>query len=195
MRSRWACCSAASGSPRRQAQVPALPRTGLSSGLKADIMATPLGFVLAGGPNPWGSTVVIDKPQLAAATGVGPGHDLCRFNQAGYRSFNKGDIQSGPFKNKVYRGSATVDQSVHDLAPKQTDGWRTFTLDLPSGLSVIRVVMDADKQVDESDEDNTFAIRVNVKLDCGGAPKRSTPQREPQPRRTAPLQPRLPQRQ
>ncbi len=181
--------------PRRQAQVPALPRAGLTSGLKADIMATTLGFVLAGGPHPWGATVVIDEPQLASATGVGPGRNLCRFTQAGYRPFNKGDLQSGPFKNRVYRGAATVDQSVHDLAPKQTDGWRTFTLDLPSGLSVIRVVMDADKQIDESSEDNTFAIRVNVKLDCGGAPKRKTLQREPAPQRTAPLQPRQPQRQ
>ncbi len=172
--------------PRQQAPVPALPRAGLTSGLKADIMATTLGFILAGGPNPWGSTVVIDKPQLAAATGVGPRRNLCRFAQAGYRPFNKGDVQSGPFKNKVYRGSATVDQSVHNLAPKQTDGWRTFALELPSGLSVVRVVMDADRQVDESDEDNTFAIRVDVKLDCGGAPKRTTPQRTPQPQRLAP---------
>ncbi|WP_193367181.1 hypothetical protein [Pelagibius marinus] len=172
--------------PRQQAQIPALPRAGLTSGLKADIMGTTLGFVLAGGPNPWGSTVVIDKPQLAAATGVGPDRNLCRFTQAGYRPFNKGDVQSGPFKNRVYRGSATIDQSAHNLAPKQTDGWRSFTLDLPSGLSVIRVVMDADKQVDESDEDNTFAIRVNVKLDCGGAARRTTPQRDPQPQRRAP---------
>lgn len=186
----------ASPTPRRaQVQVPQMGA--LTSGAKADIMGTTLGFLL-GSHHAWGSTVVIDKPQLVAATGVGPAGNLCRFAQAGYRPFNKGDVATGPFKNRVYRGSQVVDQSVHQLAPKQTDGWHVFPLELPSGLSTLRVVMDADRQVDESDEDNTFAVRVNVLLDCGGEVRqRVAPgQRQPSPlQRVAPLQPRLPQRQ
>ena len=182
----------------RQMQVQAAPQLGgLTSGLKPDIMGTTLGFLL-GGNNPWGSTIVIDKPPLAAATGVGAGKNLCRFAQAGYRPFNKGDVATGPFKNRVYRGSQTVNQSLHNLGPKQTDGWHVFPLELPSGLSVIRVVMDADKQVDESDEDNTFSVRVNVLLDCGGQTRLRVAPDQPQPappQRVAPLQPRLPQRQ
>src|SRR3546814_16200065 len=35
-------------------------------------------------------------------------------------------------------------------------------------MNVIRVVFDANKQVAETDENNSYQIRVNVKIDCNG---------------------------
>lgn len=146
----------------------------ISSGLKADIIGTALGFSFT----PWGNTWVIEHQHLALATGLGPRGNLCRF-EAFYRPFNKGRLQSGPFQNRVFRDNTLVNVSNHNLAPGSTDGWHKFTIELPSGLSGIRVVMDANQQVDESDENNVFAVTANVKVDCGAGIKGRLPKAVP----------------
>jgi len=49
--------------------------------------------------------------------------------------------------------------------------WRPFEkwqMDLPEGKTKVRVVVDVNKQVAESNEKNTFGSTINVKLDCDG---------------------------
>ena len=41
-------------------------------------------------------------------------------------------------------------------------------MDLKEGMNKVRVVMDANKSVFETNEQNTFVARLNVKLDCDG---------------------------
>jgi hypothetical protein len=150
----------------------AQPRPGgtvLTSDLP-DLIPTTLGFVMKSGPVAWGATEVLDNPAQADATRVGPQKNLCRFFPAAYRTFNKGDGNAGAFVTKTYRDGTLV--HTHNvpggLASKQMIDWHKFTLDLKEGMNVIRVVFDANKQVAETDESNTYQIRVNVKLDCDG---------------------------
>ena len=135
-----------------------------------DLIPTTLGFVMKSGPVAWGATEVLDNPAQADATQVGAQNNLCRFFPAAYRTFNKGDGNAGAFVTKTYREGTLV--HTHNvpggLASKQMIDWHKFTLDLKEGMNVIRVVFDANKQVAETDESNTYSIRVNVKLDCDG---------------------------
>ncbi|MGF1631193.1 MAG: CARDB domain-containing protein [Kiloniellaceae bacterium] len=135
-----------------------------------DIIPTSLGFVMKSGPVSWGATVVLDNPAQADATRVGPQKDLCRFYPAAYRTHNKGDGDAGAFVTKTYVGATLVE--THNvpggLAAKTGIDWHKFTVDLKEGMNVIRVVFDANKQVAETDENNTYSIRVNVKIDCDG---------------------------
>ena len=41
-------------------------------------------------------------------------------------------------------------------------------VDLKEGKNTIRVIFDANKQVAESNENNTYSIKVIVKIDCNG---------------------------
>ncbi|MGF1592059.1 MAG: CARDB domain-containing protein [Kiloniellaceae bacterium] len=154
------------------AQVQPLPQgpagNVLTSGLP-DIIPTTIGFVMKSGPVQWGNSVDL-LPHQADATQVGPGKNLCRFHPARYRTFNKGDGNAGAFVNKTYVNGllAHTHNVPGGLPAKQGIDWHLFTLDLKEGMNVVRVVFDADKQVAESDENNTFQIRVNVKIDCDG---------------------------
>lgn len=135
-----------------------------------DLIPTTIGFVIKSGPVAWGATEVLDNPAQADATRVGPQQNLCRFFPAAYRTFNKGDGNAGAFVTKTYRDGTLV--HTHNvpggLASKQMIDWHKFTLDLKEGMNVIRVVFDANKQVAETDESNSYQIRVNVKIDCNG---------------------------
>ena len=54
------------------------------------------------------------------------------------------------------------------LAAGQWRPFETWQMDLKEGMNTVRVVMDANKQVAESNENNTFGGKINVKLDCDG---------------------------
>lgn len=134
-----------------------------------DLMATNLGFSVTDFVA-WGSTGVIDQPNLAQATQVGPNKDLCRFPQAAYRTFNKGNGNAGAFTTKTFVGGtlANTHNVPGGLASKDFIDWHTFPINLAEGMNVIRVIFDANKQVAETDESNTFQVRINVKVDCDG---------------------------
>ena len=133
-----------------------------------DIIATPLGFIFAGAPRPWGSTVIVSQVSQAQDTGRGRRRDLCRFAQSGYRAANVTPFATGPFKSAVYRGGTKAHQESLSLDGNDHSGDIVFPLDLGEGLNVIRVRVDDTKQVAESNEANTFAIRVRVDIDCDG---------------------------
>ncbi len=155
-----------------------------------DVMATTLGFVL-GAPHPWGSTITIDVPHLAT-TQSGPLHNLCRFDQAAYRAFNKGPVATGVFKSHVLRNGTPVHATNLALGA-QADQWVVFPLALPEGSSAIQVRLDSAQQVSESNEgNNLYQVRVVVNLDCDGdgkiagqpgfaAPTGMAPARTPKP--------------
>jgi hypothetical protein len=165
--------SLALGAQSAGAQVQPRPQgpggTVLTSDLP-DLIPTTLGFVMKSGPVAWGATEVLDNPAQADATQVGPQKNLCRFFPAAYRTFNKGDGNAGAFVTKTYRDGTLVHTHAvpGGLASKQMIDWHKFAIDLKEGMNVIRVVFDANKQVAETDESNTYQIRVNVKLDCNG---------------------------
>ncbi len=141
---------------------------GLTAALP-DIVGTTLGFVMKSGPVPWGATVEL-KPHQADATQVGPKKDLCRFFPGAYRTHNKGGGNAGAFVNKVYRGSTLIHtHNVPGGLPAFSGlDWHKFTVDLKEGMNTIRVVFDANKQVSETNEANSFAIKVKVSIDCNG---------------------------
>ena len=139
----------------------------------ADLMATPLGLSFAGSKRPWGSSAVLDNPALAQATGVGPQGNLCHFVQTAFRPFNKGEVASGPFKTRVYRNKQLVQHPTFDLQAHEGlthgAGWYKFDLELPQGKSVIKIVLDSDRVVAESDEgNNVYTVVVDVNFPCGG---------------------------
>src|SRR3546814_19379436 len=125
-------------------------------------------------PVAWGNTVDL-LPVQADAVQVGPQKNLCRFHPAAYRSFNKGDGDAGAFVTKTYVGGtlAHTHNVPGGLAAKQGIDWHQFTIDLKEGMNVIRVVFDANKQVAETDENNSYQIRVNVKIACDGEDRKS----------------------
>ncbi len=159
------------GAQSAAAQSQHLPQGGpVLQGPLPDITPTTLGFVMKSGPVAWGQTVVLDNPAQADATQVGPQKNLCRFFPGAYRTFNKGLGDAGAFVTKTYRDGTLI--HTHNvpggLASKDFIDWHKFTVDLKEGMNTLRVVFDANKQVAESDESNTYHIRVNVKIDCNG---------------------------
>lgn len=145
---------------------------------KPDMMATPLGMSIAGGKKAWGTSFVVSNPGLVTAIGVGLGQNLCRFSPVGLRPFNKGLAPTGNFKMQVYRNNMPVHSAFFTLGPQSGlpgSGWHNFTLDLPQGSSLIKVVMDPNGAVAESDEsNNVYTLKVRVNVPCSrpglGAP-------------------------
>ena len=140
---------------------------------QADLMATPLGLSFAGSKRSWGSTAVLDNPGHAQATGRGPKGDLCLFEPVAFRPFNKGEVDSGQFKTKVLVNKKLAQHPTFDLEAHKglphSSGWYKFPLELPSGKSTIKIVLDSNKQVAESDEGNTvYTVNVQVNFPCGG---------------------------
>lgn len=146
--------------------IPVQPAT-LVAGLP-NLIATNIGFSLAGGVHRWGSTVTIDQASHVAQFGHGPRRDLCLLEQAAYRTFNASDYAAGAFKNGVYRGNTKVSVQSLDYGPREGGEWLIFQLPLKEGLNVIRVKIDDLGQVVESDEGNVYSLRVRVQLDCDG---------------------------
>jgi hypothetical protein len=167
-----------------------------------DLIPTTLGYVLMDGFVKWGQTGVLDKPHHAEATQVGPQKNLCRIRPVAYRTHNKGDGDATAFVTKTYVGATLV--HTHNvpggLKSKQSIDWHQYSLDLKEGMNVIKVVYDANKQVAETDESNTFIIKANVKIDCdgdgriggiavpGGGLKQAPGKPDPDPRPTRRLQ-------
>jgi hypothetical protein len=133
-----------------------------------DLMATTLGFVIAGSPHPWGSLITIDQPHLVAQVRSGPQANLCRFTATGYRVFNKGAFAAGPSTATVLRAGVPVASHVVALAPQAWE-WKVFDLLLAEGANPVRVRLDDFDQVHEGDESNNeYQVQVLVKLDCDG---------------------------
>jgi len=149
---------------------------------KPDLMATPLGMSLAGGVHAWGSTVVLTNPNSASAKGLGPHGNLCRFSPVAFRPFNKGTVASGPFLARVYRGNALIHATLFNLPAKSGlpgNGWHTFNLTMAKGMNKIKVVLDPNKVIAESNEgNNVYSLRVRVKFPCGKASKKILPARK-----------------
>lgn len=137
---------------------------------KPDLMATPMGMVLAGAPRTWGTTVMLNSPSSAAQKGLGIKKDLCKFHQAAYRPFNKGSVDSGLFNAKVLRSNQVVNSVNLNLAAQSGlpgDGWHKFDLLLAEGMNVIKVKLDTGKKVAESDEsNNNYTLKVKVNFPC-----------------------------
>ena len=159
------------GAQSASSQSQHLPQGGpVLQGPLPDIIPTTLGFVMKSGPVAWGQTAVLDNPAQADATKVGPQKNLCRFFPGAYRTFNKGLGNAGAFVTRTYRDGTLIHSHnvPGGLAAKAYIDWHKFTVDLKEGMNTLRVVFDANKQVAETDESNTYHIRVNVKIDCDG---------------------------
>lgn len=118
-----------------------------------------------------GGVVVLDDIGPVIATQVGPNKDMCRFVQMDYQPGNQGATDAGASTAKVYRGGTVVNTDNFAAGYLAAGSWRPFEkwqMDLKEGMTSVRVVMDANKQVSESNENNTFGSRLNVKLDCNG---------------------------
>ena len=140
-----------------------------------DLMATDIGMIVGAGPVGWGSTHVIARPQLVKQTKAGPGNQFCVISPAAFRTHNKGAFAAGAFVNRVYReGTIVHTQPIAALAPNSFVDFKPFDLLVHEGMNVIRVVIDAGKQVGESNESNTFVVKLNVKIDCNGDRKKLT---------------------
>ena len=135
-----------------------------------DLVPTSLGFVLFDRHVKWGQTGVLDKPHHAEATQVGPQGNLCRIRPVAYKTYNQGFGNAGPFVTKTFVGNtlAHTHNMPGGLKAKEGITWHQYSLDLKEGMNVINVVFDANKQVAETDENNSFIIKANVKLDCDG---------------------------
>jgi hypothetical protein len=148
---------------------PTLPGGPVLTSHLPDLIPTTLGFVLMDGFVKWGQSGEL-KPYQAEATEVGPNRDLCRIRPVAYRTHNKGDGDAGAFVTKTYVGASLA--HTHNvpggLDAHESINWHQYSLDLKEGMNTIRVVYDANKQVAETDEQNSFVIHANVKIDCDG---------------------------
>ncbi|MBX6321296.1 MAG: hypothetical protein IRY94_05665 [Rhodospirillaceae bacterium] len=136
---------------------------------RPDIAATPLSFELGDGLYAWGHTVRVDDPALLEASRSGPGQDLCVLAPAGFRTFNSGAAPTGAFTTTVYRDDVIVHAERMALPGQSGAAFQFFDLPVHRGLNTIRVVVDSNDEVSESDEDNTFVISLDVAFDCDGS--------------------------
>ena len=158
----------AGGAGAQVQQRPAGPAGVLTNGL-ADLRVS-AGFFegqswLAGG------VLVVNNAAVADATQVGPKKNLCRFNQFDYQPSNGGNGDAGPSVSKVFRSGTLIHShafAAGDLPANTNTNFQIFDLELEEGMNTLRVVMDANKQVPESNENNTFVAKINVKVDCDG---------------------------
>jgi hypothetical protein len=119
-----------------------------------------------------GGVVVLDNMGFVIATKVGPKKDMCRFKQMDYQPGNKGTANAvSPSQAKVYRGSTVVNVDNFVGGYFAAGEWRpfeTWQMDLAEGKNKVKVVLDSNKQVAESNESNTFGSTIMVNLDCDG---------------------------
>lgn len=119
-----------------------------------------------------GGVVVLDNMGAVIATRVGPKKNMCRFIQMDYQPGNQGVTgAASPSQAKVYRGSTVVNTDNFAGGYFGAGSWRPFEkwqMDLAEGKTKVRVIVDVNKQVAESNENNTFGSTIDVKLDCDG---------------------------
>ena len=148
------------------AQAGDLPES-IATGL-ANVVATDDGFSLDGiGFTPWGQTAVIDHLRQVEYTQIGGEQDFCRLGKFGFRTYNASDHAAGVFHSFLYRGSKVVFSAQSELGAYE-DELEGFTLDLKEGTHVFRLKVDAADVVNESDEDNTYSVKIKVLVDCDG---------------------------
>lgn len=158
-----------------------------------DLMGTTLGFAINGYVE-WGGSTMINTMNLVKATKSGPNHDLCVISTGLYRTFNKGNVAANNFIDITYRnGTPIYTRQVVSLGPQQSVNFENHNLPFQEGMNVLRVKMDAGNAVSESNENNTFEVKVMVNLDCNGDGvvagtmpriKNSSPATPPTPQKT-----------
>ena len=154
---------------------PPIPQKSIHTGTKdlvgglPDLMGTTIGFSIHGGLVAWGGSTIINKMHQVKATKSGPNHDLCIIGTSLYRTFNKGNVAANNFIDITYRnGTPIYTRQVVSLGPKQGVEFENHNLPFQEGMNVLQVKMDAGNAVSESNENNTFEIRVMVHIDCNG---------------------------
>ena len=112
----------------------------------------------------------INNPGHASAIGLGPSSNLCRFSPTSFRPFNKGLAASGWFIAAVYRNNHLIHSANFNLGPQSGlpgNGWYQFHIDLPQGMSQVKIVMDPNGGISETDEsNNVYTLNVNVNIPC-----------------------------
>jgi len=149
------------------AQTQSLPDGPVLKSDLPDLIPTTIGYIVVSGPVQWGQTGELGPSQVES-TLVGRNRDLCRFRPFGYRTFNKGGGNAGAFVVKTFVNNtlAHTHNVPGGLKSKRFIDWHQYGLDLKEGMNVIKVVFDANKQVAEADESNSYIVKVNVKADC-----------------------------
>ena len=133
-----------------------------------DLMGTTLGFAVNGYVE-WGGSTTIDTMNQVKATKAGPNQNLCIIGTGLYRTFNKGTVAALNFIDVVYRNGVPIyTRHVASLAPQQSVNFENHDLPFQEGMNVLQVKMDAGNAVSETNENNTFEVKVMVKLDCNG---------------------------
>jgi CARDB len=125
-------------------------------------------YIWGTGPKQWHNwnTVV----HLKAADSITPnqGNGRCAFNVEYYMKETNG-VATGPFKNKIYSDADVRAVNGPDsLAASETKSVTTQPY-LDNGPHGLKLVLDADGSVAESNEgDNTFSLRYILEGKCGG---------------------------
>lgn len=116
--------------------------------------------------------VTITDMGSVIATQVGPQSNMCRFNQFDYQPGNRGTVDAAVSVAKVYRDNVLVDVDHFANGYLFANGWNSFEkwpAELKEGMNTVKVVVDANNQLSESNEgNNIFVGKINVKLDCNG---------------------------
>ncbi len=117
---------------------------------------------------PWGGAITVHAAD-AALTANGK----CAFNIM-YEMANVGTADAGPFVNQLLVGTTVVSQQTNlTLAAKHLSMVKTQAY-LAPGSNALKLVLDANKNVAESDEtNNEAAITVKVDANCKAMPSTS----------------------
>ncbi|NIA72439.1 hypothetical protein HBA54_28010 [Pelagibius litoralis] len=119
-----------------------------------------------------GGVIVLDSMGPVIATRAGPQQNMCRFNQFDYQPGNQGTVNATGSTALIYRDNIPVKSDGFPNGYLFAGGWTPFKkweAELKEGMNTIKVVMDANKQVSESNEgNNSFVAKLNVQLDCDG---------------------------
>ena len=116
---------------------------------------------------------ILDNAGWVTKTQQGPKKNLCRFApNIHYKAGNIGTLDVDVATvTKVYRGKTLVYTRNYPAGYFKVGTWTTadqWQIDLAEGMNHLRVVMDATKQIKESNENNSFGGRIMVNIDCDG---------------------------
>ena len=101
---------------------------------------------------PWGSTIT-----LHAADAFLTSNGLCAFNIM-YDQANIGAVASGAFANQIFDGTSLISQQSNASLDKGASKMVMTQAYLPPGTNQLRLVLDATKLVDESNEANNLSL-------------------------------------
>jgi hypothetical protein len=118
---------------------------------------------------PWGSTVTLHATDAFLTS-----NGMCAFNIM-YDQANIGAVASGVFANQIFAGTSLISQQSNQSLDKGVSKLVMTQAYLPPGTSQLRLVLDAGKTVDESNEaNNEYKLTVIVDATCKPAPATST---------------------